>query len=441
MKASGIYVSVSSYSDIYEEEHVIRRMEVFWWGVEDYQIDDYIALWDHKPPKHLKQNILRINRKNQNIQQNQKHALKPLEFQKAFGTHGGITFDITWDKLVWPKNLSNISKCFPYWATYIRNETVLHSSCLKLRPNWMWELKNHLTNFKLSDVMWPGTHEMGIGGNLAHSAFDQSKNKHLIIKGISVWQQLVMGIRYFDLRIGFDKRSSKFVILHINTTITDLKESLNEISNFMEETKEIIILSISYLAPSILLQKKINNSFLNLLSRYFNSSAVPRSLAPDPSFSKLWNQNYRIIITYPGKTSSEILWDTDYRLSLNAPLLEDFLDSLSQPAFEVIKNTKKGLHLRSYVNSVIRLTSDNLNLTGSLVPLNTETANSTIHPMTLRTERKWCPLVDVLLSDFFLSTDVIEIAIEISRSHTGDTKMKTVEKKEKTSTVQIICHN
>ena len=58
-----------------------------------------------------------------------------------------------------------------------------------------------------------------------------------------VWSQLLYGIRYLDLRVGYYKLTpEKFWVVHDFVKLNPLYEVINDIRRFLSSTKEVVIM-------------------------------------------------------------------------------------------------------------------------------------------------------------------------------------------------------
>nr|CAD7430859.1 unnamed protein product [Timema monikensis] len=95
------------------------------------------------------------------------------------------------------------SHCFPYWIASFRNSILLHSDCLKIRPTWMGDNRQQLGSVPLVSLFIPGTHNSGSHQRGATLTRRDTLAGYLLTQDTDVWGQLVHGIRYLDLRVGY----------------------------------------------------------------------------------------------------------------------------------------------------------------------------------------------------------------------------------------------
>ncbi|EFF41832.1 hypothetical protein [Mycoplasmopsis alligatoris] len=97
--------------------------------------------------------------------------------------------------------------------------------------NWMASLKN---SSSIHDLSIPGTHDAGMYGNVALSAYSKTQSMN--------WdQQLKLGIRWFDVRLN----RQNWIYHGIVRSNTSLEDSLNEYIKFLEKNPtEFILMKI-----------------------------------------------------------------------------------------------------------------------------------------------------------------------------------------------------
>jgi hypothetical protein len=88
--------------------------------------------------------------------------------------------------------------CFPYWIASIRGSDIIDSRCLGIQPTWMNDNRLQIGTQKIGNLFIPGTHNSG-----AFSGVPKFLENYILNQDRSIWTQLVHGIRYLDLRIGY----------------------------------------------------------------------------------------------------------------------------------------------------------------------------------------------------------------------------------------------
>ena len=319
--------------------------------------------------------------------------------EKTSKSHGMLKTYVYVEKtyeLQWHPSFA-YTECLPYWVAYIKNSEIQYSSCLKIKPRWMYDMKSTLKSFKLSEVMLPGIHENGYIGNIAHPVFRPTEMKWSTFNGMDVWNLLIYGVRYFDFRLYCDNNTKKIRVLSGNVPSTDFSEILDSLSRFIYSTQEIVILNLSWLDSSITSDKGLTQILIKELKEKLGDIAIYRNKAPDPKLEDLWKTNTRVLIICPESIDAEFIWDPTLASMFIKPNLEDFLITLASSMGLTTGIIDKNLTYDQFIKQAGTY-KDFPQLSTSL----------------LRTQRDWCSKINILSTDFILSTDVVAISIEVN---------------------------
>jgi hypothetical protein len=203
-----------------------------------------------------------------------------------------------------------------------------------LNPDWMANLPEAAGGKKLRDLVIPGTHDSltynisqtsqmasdnPVNSTLAnyealkekvHNFLSKDKMQDSLLKKfISGWskaqsktayEQLMAGIRYFDLRVLRRATDGEMFIVHGMYSV-NIDTVISDISRFIKEhPKEIIILDFNHLynmnSGHEILIKKLNDAF-------GNSKFIPRSKTVNTTLNQLWQAQQQIIALYDDKGS------------------------------------------------------------------------------------------------------------------------------------------
>lgn len=187
--------------------------------------------------------------------------------------------------------------CFPYWiVSYTENGAIIDSQCFAIQPTWMSDHQPVLLDKMVHEIMIPGTHNSGAydGSNLPPIIGNYALNQDKI-----VWTQLVFGIRYLDLRIGYYKVGG-FHINHDMVRITPLKPVLKQIRKFVELTEEVVIIDFHRFPYPTEFGGELHESLTDLIFEELGEFAFARGNygKKGVSFRELWNEKKRLIISY-----------------------------------------------------------------------------------------------------------------------------------------------
>ena len=219
------------------------------------------------------------------------------------------------------------------------------ATALASNANWMANIPN---NRILNQLIIPGTHDSGTYAINPQSKFSLSTDDPLpswleIISNLlpqsmirpviagwsktqpeSLTEQLNNGIRYFDLRVCFDKSSNNFYLCHALLGV-QLIVALRQIQQFARNhPSEIIILDFNHLYNIT-----TSNTFTSLIEKIdksLNQLAVPNTLHPNNTIGDIKKTQRNIIIILDNKDnldnnilsafSSQYLW---HQSQINSP--------------------------------------------------------------------------------------------------------------------------
>ncbi|TRY71930.1 hypothetical protein TCAL_14850 [Tigriopus californicus] len=131
---------------------------------------------------------------------------------------------------------------FGYWIGYIRGNETLKSNCLRMRPSWMWDEREVINDIPIHALMIPGSHNSGSYKILGEGSTFNILDRYSINQAEDVWNQLLYGIRYLDIRVGYYPHTpEKFWIVHNFVQVNPLYVVLQDVRKFLQSTKEILI--------------------------------------------------------------------------------------------------------------------------------------------------------------------------------------------------------
>ncbi|KAF2904871.1 hypothetical protein ILUMI_01304 [Ignelater luminosus] len=188
------------------------------------------------------------------------------------------------------KNPKKGSHCFSYNIVAFRKDKRVDSNCLKIEPTWM----ENFGELNIGSMMIPGTHNSGawisMFGYIGIFYLNQNHN---------LWNQLVHGIRFFDLRVG--SVFGRFFIVHNFMPITPLSQELEHVQEFLSKTtQEIVILNFHQFRWD---NHHVNHRILvsQLKERYgpfiLSYKKFKRGTL-GPKLKDVWKTGKRLIISY-----------------------------------------------------------------------------------------------------------------------------------------------
>ncbi|GIX98826.1 PI-PLC X-box domain-containing protein DDB_G0293730 [Caerostris darwini] len=386
-----VFLTVSSLMASLTQHGVVkRRLEINWFGHPPAE-DDYIAVYHQDPELYPYNDSVLL--------------LEPHKYPGGY-------FRTNIEMPIHVDNFNENTRCFGYWAVYHgENGEIKHSTCLQLRPFWMKEIAKHISDLKLSEIMIPGSHD---AGSIHYKRVRTPLSKYEYTQELSIYNQIMYGLRYFDLRVGYyEKKPDQYYINHnFLRTETTVKTVLEEVKKYLlMSTKDIIILDVhdfphGFKTPEN--HKKLQTMIIDILGNYI----IPyNDQYENATLSYYWQQQKLVLISYdcPYRETffSEAFWPRIPRAWGNKQRPKD-LKAYFKEVFE--KPTPKGLWA-----SMAEITP-NLRflifhpITGLRV-LADEINRNVTHWFRDLYWRK----ANIVATDYFLGNDIIDVAIRTNR--------------------------
>lgn len=384
LPTSGVYVSTSADMEIVGGV-AVRWLVVNWFGM-DVTEGDLVQLVDTE-------------------------AQTILATVEVTDPEGWFTSDVAWDGSLFPNSLDNVSEIYlPYKANYVRNEITLHSATLTLRPRWMELQRLDLWNASLTKVALPGTHDAGASTHNGAMA-ENIVGRWAFTQDETLWQQLVLGARYMDMRIGYyENREEKFYVHHGEVVIAPLQGYLDDVVKFMSQTQEIVIFDIHDLNNGFDGHPERHAELISILESNFGEWMASNTLEPNPTMGELWREGARLIVTYPSQenANSDYLWGSVYHLWGDANTLDD-LEAFLYTG--IPQQVNRGSLWSAMAELTPSATDVVVNKWGGL----RGAANITNFPVTNWFRRDWWDQVNIVSMDFLAHSDVVSVAVEANR--------------------------
>lgn len=310
-----------------------------------------------------------------------------------------------------------ISKCLGFWVAYLEAGRIVHSSCIKTNPNWMYNIRNEIAHMTMNCLMIPGTHNSGLFFKY-NQYQDTVYEKYMFSQDESIFSQLVYGIRFLDLRVWHEGSSiwkSKIQITHdkFHLGLPLLQDILNDVKRFIKGTKEFVIIDFHRFFSGVFMSKTLSKwqhrEIVKMVKNTFGDTIIDNELA-DLKLKKLWKMDKRVLIAYKHEIDSPY---DNYVI----PSVTHWWDS---------SLNIKSLHKYLVDNSC----SQRLYCTASVAVL-TPTAWTPLTDLTYSRRKaadevskfvdKWyrneLSCANIVLTDFFLGNNIIGIAEEANKNH------------------------
>lgn len=293
-------------------------------------------------------------------------------------------------------------------------------NCLKTNPFWMGKIFHRIKDKKITDLIIPGTHNSG-----SYDRFKPEKEtlirKYSLCQDETVWNQLVYGIRYFDLRVSHldvNRRNEKLWVVHGPIRMdTTLELVLVSIKNFLEVApKEVIIIDFHRFEKgfdkgtskrSIEKVQNRHKDILDLIIKHLGDYILPSdSISQNKKLQEIVESNKRVIITYASDEISnrKLLFPKTIHLWANTDKVDELKKFFSSNLCFRYK------WLRS---AMAQLTAkDNFSIFFNLYKgLRTMAQQVNYNVTEWFNDSKWWKCANIIATDYFLGNNIIEIAI------------------------------
>nr|CAD7260576.1 unnamed protein product [Timema shepardi] len=307
------------------------------------------------------------------------------------------------------------SHCFPYWIASFRNSILLHSDCLKIRPTWMGDNRQQLGSAPLVSLFLPGTHNSGSHQRGATLTRRDTLAGYLLTQDTDVWGQLVHGIRYLDLRVGYYPPSAnktrnqnhRFWVNHDLIPVGPLIPTLRDVKRFLISTKrEIVIMDLHRFPVGFYRRPGRHRRLLTLLKKELGSFALPASAYDtDITLEQIWSKNRRLIIAYGDREiARESTW-------LWPPLKQLWGDEQTVDGLQEYLSRAMDAGVTGLWAAMAELTPTPLDImfkpSGSLRHM----ADSVNRNITAWFRHRWWQHANIVATDYFLGNGIIDVAV------------------------------
>lgn len=138
----------------------------------------------------------------------------------------------------------------------------MNMTCLSSQPEWMSERKQILQNRTLKELFIPGTHD---SGSYSENPIQSVIEKFTITQDRDVLEQLISGVRYLDIRPAF---YDEYWVNHGSYKMNPMKNIIEDIKEFLNNTEEIIIASFKEFPIGKLKLVIISYNIIIIIKRY-----------------------------------------------------------------------------------------------------------------------------------------------------------------------------
>lgn len=376
-----VYLSVSSLASTSDNGIVTqRRLEMNWYG-DSPQIQDRVELLSHDPIYGIVAVMM----------------VFPVDYSDSW-----VTTEVEFER---PDLSASPGACLGYWVAYYRGDVLLSSNCLRSQPQWMWENRELLGDRRLIDLVLPGTHDSGAYEEYRGAISDNPVTMYAITQEESIFNQLMYGVRYLDLRPSFyNDTEEQYWLNHGLYRIRPFSLILDDIVRFMNLSNDLLIIHIGGWNGEFSQFPEKYLEFTDMLEFQLEEWLAPASMGVNATLSDFLNSGKRLIMinehhadgdpypwaefedTYNGDNTPEKLMAT----------LEEFLDKTPLPDPWLLSGEQT-----PNVADVI------FNRLGGLRVMASEVDRN----ITQRIQADWWTTVSVVIHDFFMAANNIDMAI------------------------------
>ncbi|XP_067647321.1 PI-PLC X domain-containing protein 1 [Eurosta solidaginis] len=388
------------------------------WGPECHEHPEWIGIFSEDPTTSYVQPEARIT----DIRNSSGKVVSDVKIGKLRFPRGWNINDVNVVPIEYPKG-----KCLSYYVASFNGSELLTVECLKIQPNWMSKLE-HIAQMPLKDLFIPGTH--------ASAAYvtNLTKTKSVLVKDyviaqrMDVWSQLVFGVRYLDLSIGFDRvantydtsNTDNFFIVNENKFVQPLRGVLREVKHFVKVSHEIVILDFSSFPIGFYKHPERHSSLWHLLHEEFGDIVYIRNTSTNVEVKQCYEltideikkNNKYIIILYPvqelpyPESESKILCPNWKRFStafMNTSEALDYMRLLFS------KKNSSPVQNEGWVFEAVRSMEQSLN--NDKLETAKERATVLNPKVTSWLKGPWSLTANVVALDYFGNTNLIDVSI------------------------------
>lgn len=204
--------------------------------------------------------------------------------------------------------------------------------------SWMNYFSSNISSIPLTQLVIPGTHDSGSYSIKPNSNFILSLPDFMLgskllqpimkwqqTQGNNLYEQLNMGVRYFDIRVM--QYDNKFYACHSSVRGEQINDLLEQVSRFMKENPEEIVLFDIH--QFLGFESEHHIKLIELLQVYFPTETVASRRLHQENIStmtvgELWKGKERLIIFYQDQDTCNDY--PDYVWSNNGSTEEDISD-------------------------------------------------------------------------------------------------------------------
>lgn len=193
------------------------------------------------------------------------------------------------------------TNCYGYWITeVIENGEIIRSNCFRAYPRWMNDLHEKIEHFRFRNLFIPGTHDScSYAEDFNSISMETIVTKYSLTQDDTIRNQLLHGIRYLDIRVGYYKMlNTRFWGNHGISRQQTLDSIFKQVREFVLQTNEIVILDIQEFPVGFGKDLKVHRKLVQFIEREIGDLIVSGTLSWHHSLKEIWDSQRNIIVAY-----------------------------------------------------------------------------------------------------------------------------------------------
>ncbi|KAL0275470.1 UNVERIFIED_CONTAM: hypothetical protein PYX00_003308 [Menopon gallinae] len=305
-----------------------------------------------------------------------------------------------------------------YWIAAVSDGQIMEKNCLGIEPAWMSEYRAELRRLTLPKLFLPGTHNSGCDKMKLGRVRRGSKiDSFVLTQDQSIWNQLVYGIRFLDLRIGYytqvkEKEDLRFWINHDLLGVQPLIPVLRDIKRFAESSPEEVIVLDFHRFPVGFKRKTaaaIHRDLVSLIGWELGDLILPRPKnASELTLEDIWKTKQRIVISYNNENSvreTPWLWDPVIQKWGNKQTPSDLEKFLNDSFKDIMPKNRLWAAMAELTPTPLDFLND------SSLRSMADSVNRLLS-FWFEENEEWTSNANIVATDFFLGNNLVQRAIE-----------------------------
>lgn len=315
------------------------------------------------------------------------------------------------------------TSCYNFWWHLVTDGEISDSGCMKTNAFWMNEMRSKIASRKFRQLFIPGTHDSAsYKYNFDPNTMENLVTRYSLTQDDDILSQLVHGIRYLDMRVGYYRSNSeKFWANHGISRLHPLSDILQQVKEFVDATNEIVILDFQEFPVGFSGKSDVHRQFAFYLFQQLQDYGANPDLGWDATLDEIWRAGNRIIVAYDhfGMVQNEnlgLLWQS---VRHRWGKVKDGPKSLEKFLTESRKNASREFQTSRPFAEMAELTPEAVDvLTNRLGGLRTM-ASSVNFDITKLYHGDFGVGANVVAMDFYRDTNIVDIAIEWNKKKFG----------------------